>query len=212
MLSYLKDQNTVPASDDMSDSNEAATNAEDYLTVSGHNQKLRRSTMILAVVSAVAVLGVWMMVKKTNPATVNAQPSENQVQLETALAQLNSMQAEMNSQMNSVPGRFYQFDNVDQVGVNELKKNPFDIRDTSAALKSDTAGAQQHEQILQEAQVIQMGMELWSITETPNGMCCMIDDKVLYLGDSYKNMTVKAISEKSVTLAYKGLDVELKMD
>ncbi|MHC4232902.1 MAG: hypothetical protein ACYSTW_09930 [Planctomycetota bacterium] len=40
----------------------------------------------------------------------------------------------------------------------------------------------------------------------------MIDDKVLYQGDTYRNMTVKSITEKIVTLEYKGTDVELKMD
>ena len=81
-----------------------------------------------------------------------------------------------------------------------------------SAPSSSGTGTQQYEQIRQEAQVIEMGMELWSITGTPKGMCCMIDDKVLYQGDTYRNMTVKSITKKSVTLEYKGIDVELKMD
>ncbi|MHC4997708.1 MAG: hypothetical protein ACYTEM_01600 [Planctomycetota bacterium] len=79
---------------------------------------------------------------------------------------------------------------------------------------SETSGAgdQRLEQIQQEAQILSMGLELWSITATPKGICCMIDDKVLYQGDTYRNMTVKSITEKIVTLEYKGTDVELKMD
>ncbi|MHC4287424.1 MAG: hypothetical protein ACYSSJ_03885, partial [Planctomycetota bacterium] len=123
MLSYLKDGNQLPASTDMPDGDQAASNTEDYLTVSGNSQKVRRSTMIVAIVFAVGALGIWLMVKKTTPAAANAEPSQNQVQLETALAQLDSMKAEMDSQMDSVSGRFYQFNNVDQVGVEELKKN-----------------------------------------------------------------------------------------
>ena len=118
----------------------------------------------------------------------------------------------MDSQMNSVSGRFYQFNNVDQVGVEELKKNPFIRGEMDSAPSSSGTGSQQQEQIRQEAQVIGMGMELWSITATPKGVCCMIDDKVLYQGDSYKNMTVKLITKKTVTLEYKGIDIELKMD
>ena len=45
MLSYLKDGNSVPASSDMPDSDQAASNTEDYLTVSGQSQKVHRSTM-----------------------------------------------------------------------------------------------------------------------------------------------------------------------
>jgi preprotein translocase subunit SecG len=212
MLSYLKDGNQVPASSDMPGSDQAACSTEDYLTVSGQSQKVRRSTMILAVLFAVGALGLWLMVKKTTPATANAEPSQNQVQLETALAQLDSMKAEIDSQMNSVSGRFYQFNNVDQVGVEELKKNPFIRGEMESVSGTSGNGSQQQEQIQQEAQVISMGLELWSITATPKGMCCMIDDKVLYQGDTYRNMTVKSITEKAVTLEYKGTDVELKMD
>lgn len=210
MLSYLKDENQLPASSDMPDADQAATSTEDYLTVSGNSEKLRRSTMMVVIIFAVGALGLWLMVKKTTPAAASAEPSQNQVQLEAALAQLDSMQAEMDSQMNSVAGRFYQFNNVDQVGVDELKKNPFIRKDVDSV--SSSTGSQQIEQIQQEAQVISMGMELWSITATPKGMCCMIDDKVLYQGDAYRNMTVKSITEKTVTLEYKGSNVELKMD
>ncbi len=212
MLSYLKDGNSVPASSDMPDGDQAASRTEDYLTVSGQNQKVRRSTIILVALFAVGALGIWLMVKKTTPATANAEPSQNQVQLETALAQLDSMQAEMDAKMNSVAGRFYQFNNVDQVGVEELKKNPFIRKDMDSSPNSSGTGVQQQAQIRQEAQVIGMGMELWSITATPKGMCCMIDDKVLYQGDTYRNMTVKSITGKVVTLDYKGIDIELKMD
>ncbi|MHC5123986.1 MAG: hypothetical protein ACYSOR_07270 [Planctomycetota bacterium] len=212
MLSYLKDGNQLPASSDMPDSDQAASSTEDYLTVSNNSQKVRKSTTAVAVLFAIGALGLWLMVKKTTPAAANAEPSQNQVQLETALAQLDSMKAEMDSQMNSVSGRFYQFNNVDQVEVEELKKNPFIRGEMGGGSGTSGAGNQRLEQIQQEAQILSMGLELWSITATPKGICCMIDDKVLYQGDTYRNMTVKSITEKIVTLEYKGTDVELKMD
>ncbi|MHC5103614.1 MAG: hypothetical protein ACYSOQ_09385 [Planctomycetota bacterium] len=212
MLSYLKDGNQLPASSDMPDSDQAASSTEDYLTVSNNSQKVRKSTTAVAVLFAIGALGLWLMVKKTTPAAANAEPSQNQVQLETALAQLDSMKAEMDSQMNSVSGRFYQFNNVDQVEVEELKKNPFIRGELGGGSGTSGAGDQRLEQIQQEAQILSMGLELWSITATPKGICCMIDDKVLYQGDTYRNMTVKSITEKIVTLEYKGTDVELKMD
>jgi hypothetical protein len=196
----------------MPDSDQAASSTEDYLTVSNNSQKVRKSTTAVAVLFAIGALGLWLMVKKTTPAAANAEPSQNQVQLETALAQLDSMKAEMDSQMNSVSGRFYQFNNVDQVEVEELKKNPFIRGEMGGGSGTSGAGDQRLEQIQQEAQILSMGLELWSITATPKGICCMIDDKVLYQGDTYRNMTVKSITEKIVTLEYKGTDVELKMD
>ena len=211
MLSYLKDENQLPATSDMPGNEQAVSSTEDYLTVSDNKQKIQKNTMKLVVLFAVGGLGLFLMVKKATPATANAEPSQNQAQLEEALAQLNSMQKEMDSQMGSVAGRFNQFGNVDQVGVDELKKNPF----VRGEFDNRVGSGGQHQnaaQIQQEAQVVKMGMELWSITATPKGMCCMIDDKVLYQGDTYKNMTVKSITDKVVTLDYKGSNVELKMD
>lgn len=212
MLSYLKDGNQLPANSDMPDGDQAVSSSEDYLTVSDKGQKIRQSTITLVILFAVGGLGLLFMVKKTTPATADAQPNQNQVHLETALAQLDTMQKEMDSHMGSVAGRFYQFNNVDQVGVEELKKNPFIRGEFDNNPGSKNFSSQSLEQIQQEAQVIVMGMELWSITETPKGMCCMIDDKVLYQGDTYKNMIVKSIEGKVVTLEYKGRNVELKMD
>jgi hypothetical protein len=151
------------------------------------------------------------MVKKATPAKAVAKPNQDQVQLEAALAQLSTMQSEMDTQMNSVAGRFYHFNNVDQVAVDELKKNPFK-RELDYNPSDGGNQSQQMEQIRQEAQVLAMGMELWSITATPKGVCCMIDDKVLYQGDTYKEMTVKSIEDHTVTLEYKGTPIELKMD
>lgn len=211
MLSYLKDANQLPAASDMPDASQSDGQTKEYVTVAGQGQKLRQNTIMLVALFAIGALGVWFMVKKTTPATASAQPSQDQVQLETALAQLSTMQSEMDSQMDSVSGRFYQFNNVDQVAVDELKKNPFK-REMDYTPAGDTVHPQQTEQIRQEARVVAMGLELWSITATPKGMCCMIDDKVLYQGDRYKDMTVTSIEGKTVTLNYKGIPVQLKMD
>ena len=119
----------------------------------------------------------------------------------------------MNTKMNSVVGRFNQFGNVDQIGVDELKKNPFkrefgdiqdeidpqDLADNELKFLQDKA--------FQQAQKL----ELWSITSTPKGMCCMVNDKLLYEGNSINEMIVKTIKKKSVVFEYNGVPVELKM-
>ena len=130
MLSYLKEgQSKSPAAPqtqtDAAGEDAALSRQDDYLTVSGHGQKLRQSTLLLMALFAVGVLGVWFMIKKTTPAQAAAANDDDQMQIEAAIAQLNGMQSEMNTQMDSVVGRFYQYSNVGQIGVNELKKNPF---------------------------------------------------------------------------------------
>ncbi|MCI0498316.1 MAG: hypothetical protein L0Y36_01360 [Planctomycetales bacterium] len=221
MLSYLKDGSQNPVLSETPDaqtqgSDAAACQPADYLTVSGHGKKVRQSTMLVAAVFAVGVLGVWFMVKKATPATADAASSQDQSQIEAALTQLNAMQTEMNTQMNSVVGRFYQFSNVDQVGVDELKKNPFlrelDFTEETGGPDTDAFRAQQQLRFQEEAQRRQMSLELWSVTATPKGMCCMINDKVLYVGDTFRDMTVTSIEGKTVTLDYKGIPVEVKMD
>ena len=219
MLSYLKEGNETQAETDLQQpqadgQEQSLSKQEDYFTVSGHGKKLRQSTIILAALFAVGAAGVWFMIQKTTPATADAATSEDQAQLDAALAQLDKMQSEMNTQMDSVVGRFYQFSNVNQVGVNELKKNPFqrefEINDVEEDAGQSLANERKYLQ--EQAYKQSTGLQLWSITGTPKGMCCMIDDKVLYEGDTIRGMTVKTIGKKKVVLEYKGMPVELKMD
>lgn len=217
MLNYLKDGSQSPVleqTQQAAQSPDAAGRPADYLTVSGHDRKVRQSTILLITVFAVGALAVWFMIKKTAPASADAATSQDQTQLDAALAQLNAMQSEVNSQMNSVVGRFYQFSNIEQVGVDELKKNPFkrELDFAADVPDSDALYAQQQMRLREEANRLQMGLELWSITATPKGMCCMINDKVLYVGDTFHEMTVKSIEDKTVELDYKGVPILLKME
>ncbi|NLK41015.1 MAG: hypothetical protein GX298_03035 [Planctomycetes bacterium] len=217
MLSYLKEgQTTIPAEQTSAVENETETSAvqEDFLTVSGHTQKLRQSTILLIVLFVVAGLGVWFMIKKTTPASAEAATSEDQTQIETAIAQLSGMQTEMNSQMDSVVGRFYHFSNIGQVDVDELQKNPFKRETTSDQSLLDEKARMEEQLRLKQNQVSRLarGLELWTITETPRGVCCMINDKVLYVGDTINELTVSQIGSKTVDLTYEGLSVQLKMD
>jgi preprotein translocase subunit SecG len=218
MLSYLKDgQSQTPAADEIQKSQDqqdaGLCQQGDFLTVSGQGKKLRQSTIILAVLFAVGAAAVWFMIKKTTPAAAFAAADEGQTQLEAALAQLNTMQAEVNSQMDSVVGRFYQFNNVEQVEVNELKKNPFKRESGKAKAGADTNNLAELElkHLRERAYQLASELELWSITSTPKGRCCMISDKLLYIGDTINDLTIKTISEKTVTLEYNGILVQLKI-
>lgn len=215
MLSYLKDgsQSSVIEEQNENMQQPGQTEPQTYLTVSGQGKKVKQGTMVLGILFAVGALALWLMAQKTSPASADAAPSQDQAQLDAALAQLDSMQNEINTKMNSVAGRFSQFSSVEQVSVDELKKNPF-MLETNYTIDHDNQVSltQQQELARQEAQVMTMSMELWSITTTPKGICCMIDDKVLYVGDTYKHMTVKSIEGDMVTLDYKGVPIQLKMD
>lgn len=218
MLSYLKDsQNQIPAT---SETSEAATPAdmplsgqETYLTVSGHGQKLRQSTILLMALFAVGILGVWFMIKKTTPVKAVVS-NDDQKQLEAAIAQLNGMQSEMNHQMDTVVDRFYQFSSVGQVGVEDLKKNPFKRELGAGQAEDDFDNLQKNQMLLLEDKVRRAaaGLQLWSVTASPRGVCCMLNDKVLYVGDEINGLTVTHIENKTVTLELEGVSIQLKMD
>ncbi len=217
MLSYLKEgQSKIPAVEASSQENgtEAPSLQNDFLTVSGHTRKLRQSTIMLMVMFAVGALGVWFMIKKTTPASAAAAAAEDQTQLEAAIAQLSGMQTEMNTQMDSVVGRFYQFSNIGQIHVDELQKNPFKREVAAGQAGSDEDRRRQEQLRLMQDKISRTAqeMQLWSITSTPRGVCCMINDKILYVGDEINDLTVSHIGTNTVDLTYEGLSIQLKMD
>lgn len=215
MLSFLNDgQGQTPAGQAESPQDQqdgSLCRQDDFLTVSGHGKKLRQSTVMLAVLFVAAAGVVWFMVKKTVPASAEAAPSQDQAQLDAALAQLNTMQMEVNSQMDSVVGKFYQFNNVEQVSVDELKKNPFKREQNGSAAGTGAPVDDELKSLRENARLRAATMQVWSITSTARGKCCMINEKLLYTGDSINGMTVKEIGPKTVTLDYHGVLVELKM-
>lgn len=218
MLSFQRDgQSQAPAAAQAQQAHgekeDGLCKQDDFLTVSGHGKKVRQSTLMLVGLFVVAAAVVWFMVKKITPASVSAAPGQDQSQLEAALAQLSTMQNEVNTQMDSVVGKFYQFDSVEQVEVSELKKNPFQRELGKTEQKEDLAKKAENDlkQLRDRAYQQAASLELWSITATPRGKCCMINDKLLYLGDSINELTVKTIGEKTVALEYNGVLVELKM-
>lgn len=217
MLSFQKDETIAPAVSQQIDSQnpqqEGLTGEQDYLTVASHGKKLQQSTMILVVLFLVGGAGVWFMIKKTVPTSANAAPSQDQVQLDAALAQLKNMKTEMNSEMDSVVGRFHDFGKVDQVSVDELKKNPFkrEIAGEQEEVLAENDAQNELKRLQAAAQKQASQLELWSITSTPKGDCCMINNKLLYVGETVNEFTIKQVNKKSVLLDYNGILVELKM-
>ncbi|HML75478.1 MAG TPA: hypothetical protein PKB02_13395 [Anaerohalosphaeraceae bacterium] len=214
MLSFLKDGQTLPASADMnpSDTSEGSvTRQEDYLTVAGHSKKLKQSTILLIALFAIGGISVLLMVKKATPSqAAAAQQKEEQLEIETAIAQLSGMQSEVNKEMKNVTGRLNHLSEVGQIDVKDLKKNPFTREMTSGEISLDNRTQMQI--LMEQARKQAAGLELWSITASPRGACCMINDKVLYAGDEINGFKVSEIGKQKVTLERDGARVELKMN
>jgi len=95
------------------------------------------------------------------------------------------------------------FSDVRQVEVDELKKNPFKAEMFLGDLK-EAGGLDVDDEIEAEQQLRQQAknMQLLSIMATDAGNCCMIDDKILYEGDSIGGFKVRQISDSFVKLEW----------
>ncbi len=150
------------------------------------------------------------MIKKIAPQDAGAAISTEEAQIESAIEQLTGIQSEMHAKMDDIVGRFYQFTEVEQVGVAELKKNPFSheiaIGDFEGSL-GPTKGFLAREEVNRKSK----GLQLWSIMASPQGGCCMINEKILYEGDRIGSFTVTRIDPRFVVLESEGIPVTLKM-
>jgi preprotein translocase subunit SecG len=213
MLSFLKEGQLKPLGEPELPANQAmeAGNQSDYLTVAGHGKKLKQSTTLLIILFVVGTAGVWMMIRKATPSQASAAQKTNDVaEIESAVAQLNGMQNEVNTQMKSVTNRLNHLSQVGQVGVEDLRKNPFIIDATAeTAGGTNLAQKQMAESLMRQKAA---SFELWSVSESPRGLSCMINDKVLYTGDQIDGFVVKEIRPTGVLVEQNGIQAELKID
>lgn len=216
MLSFLRDTNQTPASSQMqSGATEAAEDTgslqvHDYLKPASHAKNAKQGTIILVILFLIGAAGVWWMIKKSGLSVAQGASEEEASQIDQALAQLTSFQTLMSDQMDSVSGRFFQASELGQITVADLKKNPFRqewILEQAAEDLSINQSLMRKEEMQRRA----AQLKLWSITEREENSCCMIQDKVLYVGDAIHGFTVQEIFPDRVVLVYDDLTVELKI-
>ena len=126
MLDFIKED--ALQSDDQTDDlvqDQDPEQQQDYLTVAQHGKAVKQSTIILGVLFVAGAICLWFMISKTSPSDAAAAVSNEEMQIEAAIAQITGIRAEMDEKLNDVGGIFDNFSEVDQIGVNELKKNPF---------------------------------------------------------------------------------------
>lgn len=211
MLSFLRDESVADSS--AQKANAAGTGAEEakeqeYLTVKTPKKQVLKSTIVLVVLFGIGVLSVWFMIKKSTPQTASAESTgKEETQIEKAIARLTGVRAEMFNRMDEIVNKFYEFSDVKQIKVNELAKNPFkhDIFLSEVEEKSDIEESESDisaEMMIQQLQQQTRNMQLLSIMKTDQGNCCMIDDKILYEGDSIRGFEVYRIGTNFVKLVW----------
>jgi preprotein translocase subunit SecG len=183
----------------------------EYLTVASRKGQARKTTYLLVFLFCVGVLCLWLMIKKSVPEAASASgPNAEQSRIEQAISRLTGVRGEVFGGLEKIVNKFYEFSDVEQVNVNELAKNPFkhqmylgDVTEGMIAAETDA----ENERLLRQSR----NMQLLSIMQSEQGNCCMIDDKVLYQGDSIRGFTVHDIGDRSVTLKSEELEIVLKL-
>jgi preprotein translocase subunit SecG len=218
MLSFLKEQKVEDSSSERPCEAPGKLSAESqeqgYVAVVAQEKNVRKTTYILATVFCIGILCLWFMAKKSTPKQAAADTiSPEEAQIEQVIARFGGTRSEILSSTDEIVRKFHEFSDVEQVGVDELVKNPFkhdlflDDLDGSDnyGWESDEAEAMRQEQMAR-------GMQLLSIMKSETGSCCMIDDKLLYEGDSIKGFKVCQIEDNFIRLASEGTEVILKLE
>lgn len=179
-----------------------------YLTVATQN-KNTKSTVLLVVLFGMGLLCLWFMIKKSTPRQASAASvSTEETQIEQAIVRLTGVKSEMFSRMDQILRKFYEFSDVLQVQANELVKNPFELELFLASLKGKVAAEEKNLEIDSEIVMQQQikeaakNMQLLSIMHSQQSNCCMIDNKILYEGDSIRGFKVSRIGENFVKLQW----------
>ena len=211
MLSFLNENENnksqteaVQDADNQSQkSDQASEEEQDYLMPDNTGKSVKQSTVLLTVLIVAGAAVVWGMIKKTGPQDASAATKTEDMQVESAIAKLTGIRTEMYGKLDQIAEKFNHFSNVNQVSVDQLSKNPFvhangysggvSLKETS---KKDGKNAQ---------------WRLWSIMDSQQGRCCMINDKLLYVGDSINGMIVSQIGKNAVELTSNQQSVILRI-
>lgn len=192
--------------------------SQEFLTVADRGKNVRNSTMFVAILFGLGVLGVWFMVQKTKPsAAAAAEIASGEAEIEVAISRLTGVSTEMMTRMDEVVNKFYEFSEVHQVQVNELCKNPFALETSATEVpEKEAEDKQSEEEKVRKALAQQMAGEakvlsLVGIMEAGNGHRCMIGDDILSQGDTAGAFKVVSIRANAVELEWIPVGVDLSL-
>jgi hypothetical protein len=179
---------------------------QEFLMPASTSKSVKQSTIVLAVLFVVGAGVLFFMIKKTVPAEAAAADTTKDMQIETAIAKLSGIRSEMYGKLDQIADKFYQYSNVNQVSVDQLSKNPFIHVDANPADISKLGNVG-----ITRPRPSNGKWRLWSIMSGDQGACCMINNKLLYKGDSVNGMTVSYIGKNAVELTSNDQTLVLRM-
>ena len=166
-------------------------------------KQVLESTVMFVVLFVFSLYCLLFVVAKTEPqAAVASQINVEEVRLDMAIAKLTSTGADAFNEPERIVKRFYDLDNIQQIKVNQLTKNPFKLESLHADI---TSGRRVVTDTMQKIGLMEQAnsMQLLSIIATNSGNSCMIDYKLLYEGDTIRGFEITEIADSYVKLELK---------
>lgn len=183
--------------------------AQEYFTASSRDKSARNTSYLVSVLFGISLLVLFLMIKENSPSTASAaiDGETEELQIEKAMARFVGVKSKMISRMGEIIGKFHEFSDVPQVDVDYLTKNPFQSERSADYLQqmgnltdSGLGGGATKLELIQQANKLQ----LLSIMESNGKKCCMIEDKIFYVGDSVGAFLIDEIQDAFVRLKYAG--------
>ena len=219
MLPFMKESDTHET--EPLNGNAASGNAPpadvDYLTVSDRSQNVRNTTVFVAAMFVLGLLSLGLMVKKSRPQTANAgTATAEEANIEEAISRLTGVRLEVSAGMDSILDKFYEFSNVEQVGVGELSRNPFQLEVYAEEVEEIVPEGLSDRSIVLRQRMLRDAekLELLSIMHGGQVVRCMIDDAILQVGQRYLDFVVESILDREVHLRWEpqGVDISGNAD
>lgn len=220
MLSFMKESDSgavqvQPPQGQVGDTG-CPAESQDFLTVADRGKTVRNSTVLVAILFGLGLLGVWFMVQKIKPNTAGAaEVSSGEAEIEGAISRLTGVSSEMMTRMDKIVKKFYEFSEVYQVEVDELSKNPFSLESTSPpggqgeAEETRTEEEKAHADLMKKLTQQTKALSLVGIMQVGNGKRCMIGDDILKLGDAVGEFRVMSIGADQVELEWIPVGVDV---
>jgi hypothetical protein len=211
MLSFMKEQeiqdpagsNTNAGPGTVPTAGDPPGQDQEYLTVQTKSRNVRKTTRLLAALFGVGLISLLIMIKASSPRAADAaEDATAESQIEHALARLTGIKTEFLDRMDQIVKKFYEYANVQQVELNQLSKNPFRHDPAWQGLEKVSGPTSGDASLLRQQQIRKQAedLQLFSIMKSDQGNCCMIDNRILYQGDSIKGFSVSQISDSVVRL------------
>jgi len=206
-------------SDSQTQSRTAPTESPEMLgeLPDGRFSAMANGNLVLVVLFAAGVLGVYLLSLQGGPAVASAEDMKNQVRVDTALKQLKIVNQHGK---RGTLDTFYYEARQRQIPLKELKDNPFvyvppkPAAVTPGSAKMRAAIAAQRARTLQqagEAMKALKSLQLESVLSGSSGSIAMISGDLVVRGQKIKGWTVERIEPRQVMLSWQGHEHTLKL-